>query len=73
MCVCVCVCVCVYEIDRQTDRLRERQRPRDSFSVLHIVDCFLFRDESILKGWRDDAKKLQARKQFQTLTKGTKG
>jgi hypothetical protein len=52
------------------------QQQTNSIVSVHREDYLLWyisRDDAALKGWREDAKKLQARKQYQMFTKGTKG
>lgn len=49
-------------------------------SVWFICKCtflkyvpIVFRNEQLLKDWRDNAKKIQSKKSMETITKGTKG
>ncbi|XP_076436909.1 uncharacterized protein LOC143276282 isoform X2 [Babylonia areolata] len=51
--------------ERQLAKVREMKQKTDAILQRR-------KDQSMLKGWRDDAKKLQARKQFETFTKGTR-
>ncbi|KAK7109701.1 leucine-rich repeat-containing protein 27-like isoform X2 [Littorina saxatilis] len=51
--------------EKQLAKVREMKEKTDTILQRR-------KDNSLLKDWRDDAKKLQAQKRYQTLTKGTK-